>query len=372
VPASPADGDRYAHHVARLLDDLEAALLRLVAQLLAKDTKTESRVWQAERLAELQWLKQKAQRATAAEMPGIEQAIRDAVLQAYNHGTATAVTDLDATGREFRPGGLPAAETALSLASQPIEQTRRAAAMIPQILGAAYRDAVAAGAADVLSGGSTRLAASQRVLDRLLADGIRGFTDTAGRRWSLDTYVEMAVRTTTGQAAVAGHVAQLGAVGVDLVVVSDSPRECPLCRPWEGKVLSLSGQVGAVILPAITGGDPVTVKVAGTLAQAKAAGFQHPNCTHRVTAYLPGATKLDPPKSDPAGYVDKQRQRALERKVREWKRREHLALTDEARAGARVKVRAWQKALREHVDANDLKRLPYRERVGNSTTALAR
>ena len=182
----------------------------------------------------------------------------------------------------------------------------------------------------------------------------------------------MAVRTTTGQAAVAGHVAQLGAAGVDLVVVSDSPRECPLCRPWEGKVLSLSGQVGAVILPSVTDGPPVTVTVAGTLAEAKRAGLQHPNCTHRVTAYLPGATKLDAAQHDAAGYRAKQRQRALERKVREWKRRENLALTDEARARARGKVRDWQAALREHVDTNDLKRLRYREQIGSATTGLLR
>ena len=94
MPASPADGDRYAHQVARALDDLEAALLRLLAGLLGKDTTTDARTWQAERLAELQWLKMRAQRATAAELPAIEQAIRDAVLDAYNHGTASATADL--------------------------------------------------------------------------------------------------------------------------------------------------------------------------------------------------------------------------------------------------------------------------------------
>lgn len=371
MPASPADGDLYAHRVARLVDDLEATLLRLLSRLLAKDTKTEQRTWMLERLAELQWLKTKAQRATAETMATVEQQIVAAILAAYNHGTATAVHDLDGAGYDFTPGSLPATSTALTLAREPTIMVRRAAAMVPEILGAAYQQAVAAGATEVLGGGATRLQAAQRVLDRLLADGIRGFTDARGRRWSLDTYVEMAVRSTTGQAAVAGHVAQLQAVGVDLVVVSDSPRECPLCRPWEGKVLSLSGQVGALILPSATGGDPVTVRVAGTLAEAKAAGLQHQNCAHRVTAYLPGATRLVAAEHDAAGYADKQQQRALERKVREWKRREALALTPEATATARRKVRYWQGRIREHVDANDLKRLRYREQVGNADTTLA-
>jgi len=371
VPASPADGDLYAHRVARLVDDLEATLLRLLAQLLAKDTKTETRTWAIERLAELQWLKGKAQRATAETFAAVEREIVAAILAAYNTGTASAVADLDAAGFDYRPGGLPATTTALALASEPTVMVRRAAAMVPEILAAAYREAVAAGAADVLSGGATRLAASQRVLDRLLADGIRGFTDSRGRRWSLDTYVEMAVRSTTGHAAVAGHVAQLQAVGLDLVVVSDSPRECPLCRPWEGKVLSLSGQVGAVIVPSVTGGDPVTVRVAGTLAEAKAAGFQHPNCRHGVTAYLPGATNLVAPEHDSRGYEAGQEQRALERKVREWKRREALALTPEAAAKARRRVRHWQSEIRKHVAEHDLKRLRYREQAGTPAAPLA-
>ncbi len=371
MPASPADGDRYAHQVARLVDDLEATLLRLLSTLLAKDTKTETRTWAIERLAELQWLKTKAQRATAETMATVEREIREAILAAYNHGTATAVHDLDRAGFDFQPGGLPATTTALNLATEPTIMVRRAAAMVPEILGAAYQQAIAAGATEVLGGGSTRLQAAQRVLDRLLADGIRGFTDSRGRRWSLDTYVEMAVRSTTGQAAVAGHVAQLQAVGVDLVVVSDSPRECPLCRPWEGKVLSLSGQVGAVIVPSVTDGESVTVKVAGTLAEAKRAGLQHPNCTHRVTAYLPGATKPVAAQADSQGYDAKQEQRAMERKVREWKRREALALTEEARATARRKVRHWQGRIRAHVDGHDLKRLRYREQAGSAVAPLA-
>ncbi len=371
MPASPADGDQYAHQVARLVDDLEAALLRLLARTLAKDTKTDARTWAIERLAELQWLKAKAQRATAETMATVEQEIREAILAAYNHGTATAVHDLDRAGYDFTPGRMPAAETAVNLAHEPTVMVRRAAAMVPQILGAAYQQAVAAGAVDVLSGSSTRLAASQRVLDRLLADGIRGFTDARGRRWALDSYVEMAVRSTTGQAAVAGHVAQLQAVGVDLVVVSDAPRECPLCRRWEGKVLSLSGRVDVVTVPSVTDGRPVVAPVAGTLAEAKAAGFQHPNCRHRVTAYLPGASVLQVPEHDAEGYAAGQRQRALERKVREWKRREALALTPEAAAGARRKVRAWQGEIRRHVNAHDLKRLRYREQAGTALAPLA-
>lgn len=125
------------------------------------------------------------------------------------------------------------------------------------------------------------------------------------------------------------------------------------CRPWEGKVLSLSGA------PRMDGVD-----VAGTLDQARAAGFLHPGCRHTIGAYLPGFTKLPTDTADPQGYADRQRLRYLERGVRAWKRREAVALDPQAKAHARAKVREWQKRIREHVEETGTKRQPFRESVG--------
>lgn len=369
MPVDPGAGERYAARVARAVDDTEVELLRLVAELLRANP--DSPTWEADRLREVQRLAFAARQAGRALDVTLTQQIRDAVLDAYNAGNALALPDLDQLGIDVIPGGLPAVAVSEALAASSLGLVRTALQRMPQVLSAAYSQAVAAGAREVLGGSVTRLQASQHVLDRLLSDGIGAFTDGAGRNWRLDTYVEMAVRTTTGQAAVAGHVGQLQAAGLDLVVVSDAPRECPLCRPWERKVLSLSGAVGAVIVPSTTGEGTVRVDVAGTLEQAKAAGLQHPNCRHSVSAYLPGATVVKPAKQEPAGYEAVQRQRAMERKVREWKRRGALALDDDTARRAAVKVREWQSALREHVDANDLKRLRHREQVGTATAPLA-
>ncbi|CEA09900.1 Phage minor capsid protein 2 [Arthrobacter saudimassiliensis] len=52
---------------------------------------------------------------------------------------------------------------------------------------------------------------------------------------------EMAVRTSTAEAMLQGHTDRVQELGVDTVVVSDAPEECNICRPFEGKVLSISG-----------------------------------------------------------------------------------------------------------------------------------
>jgi hypothetical protein len=167
---------------------------------------------------------------------------------------------------------------------------------------------------------------------------------------------------------VQGHVDQLAANGLDLVSVSNSPRERPLCEPWEGKVLSIGGTVaGSIERPSVTSDDMVKVVVAGTLDQARAAGFQHPNCRHSVSAYLPGATRLPEVTAEPDGYVDQQRQRAIERSIRQRKTRSAIALDGSARATAEGKVKEWQVEMRRHMEAHpDLKRQSAREQVGKA------
>jgi len=103
----------------------------------------------------------------------------------------------------------------------------------------AYRSVIAESSSGVLLGDQTRRQAAQAALNRFAQKGITGFVDSAGRGWSMESYTEMALRTGCGRAAVQGHVDRLTANGLDLVIVSDAPRECPLCRPWEGKVLSI-------------------------------------------------------------------------------------------------------------------------------------
>lgn len=363
MPASPEDGARHAAKVTALIEQVEAALLRQLAETLAAggDTDT-SEDWATQALYRLRLWRLRADRGIAGAQAELAEVVASVMVAAHTDGYALALTELPDDTDTTIPGG------ARVLAQADDLTTRVMAAMqqVPRLLEATYREAVQAGAAEVTAGKATRLQASQQVLDRLGSRGITGFRDVAGRNWSLTSYTEMAVRTETGRVAIDGHAAALVDAGQDLVKVSDSPRECPTCAPWEGKVLSLTGATVGGLMPSATGGPAVRVDVAGTLAQARARGLFHPNCTHSHSLYLPGATSTKPAKADPDGYAAKQRQRAMERKVREWKRREALALDDAAKAQARAKVRDWQSALREHVDANDLKRLTRREQIGRA------
>lgn len=228
-----------------------------------------------------------------------------------------------------------------------------------------------AAAAATIGVDAQRKAAASAYQD--LADrGLTAFVDKAGRRWSLDSYVDMATRTAIVQAAVESHNDQLGRLGIDLVIVSDSPRECPLCRPWEGKVLARTGPGGAHdvrVEHGIEDGQMVTVHVAGSVADATGAGLFHPNCTHTIGAYIPGVTRPLTNTANPEGYAAQQQQRGLERRLRAAKRaREGLPeWADKAKLDARIKALGAQ--MDQHLTDNpELFRQRGRESVAQGLT----
>lgn len=231
----------------------------------------------------------------------------------------------------------------------------------------AYREVIARAAApQVLAGLATRRRAAQVAWEQLLSRGITGFVDKSSRPWELASYVEMATRTTVAQSLIEGHLDRLSAVGLDLVQVSDSPQECPRCRPWEGKVLTRSGPAGrrTVEVESAVSSAMVSVEVAGSVDEAIADGLMHPNCTHRFNAHLPGATRRPKDTANPQGYKDRQRLRALEREVRAAKLSAAGVIDPAARRAADAAVRDAQAAIRDHIAATGLIRQPARERIG--------
>ena len=109
----------------------------------------------------------------------------------------------------------------------------------------------------------------------LRREGIRAFTDKAGRDWSLHTYCTMVSRTTSRQAEV---LAVLTADPEhDLYMISSHGTTCALCAPYEGRVYSRSGT------------DPDFPPLAAAFGKMDPAGPDtlantwlniHPNCLH--------------------------------------------------------------------------------------------
>lgn len=219
------------------------------------------------------------------------------------------------------------------------------------------RDAVALGETKNL----TPQQSAQYALTRFTKEGLPFYTDKAGRRWGLDTYAEMAVRTETNNALRDGYTNELRQSGIDLVIVSSHKNPAPVCAPFERQILSLGEhKAGSHDI------NGKTVRVKATLNEAVRSGLYHPNCRHRVTAFVPGytsTTKTTPPDPGHAGYKATQTQRYYERQIRASIRMEHVALDEDTKRKAIARRKLYQKKLREHIKQWDLPRRPHRERL---------
>lgn len=206
----------------------------------------------------------------------------------------------------------------------------------------------------VLGHGLTPQQAQAAAWREFTRQGVTGFTDKSGRRWSMSAYVEMAVRTAVTRAFNASRIAQIQAEGGNLVTVTDDGHPCPLCQPWQNQVLS--------IVP--DGVHPST-------ADAIAAGLMHPNCKHTFIKVTDPATLPEPTpwtSQDADRYKATQRQRALELAIRQAKQQLEYATDAEGRQQARQDVRAAQARMRDFLNGNpnQVIRHPRREQLNLS------
>lgn len=368
--------DQIAASVADLYREVESALIRAVAQRLRADPPLPS-PFEEGKLDAIRKLQASARLILASLQATRARVIREAIARAYRSGGDAAIADLPVDwfpksriGQQARDAlrQVPNARVVENIARALHRDVGRVDMNILRAPLDAYRAVQAGTAARITSGAFTRREASQAAWQRLMDRGIVDFTDRAGRRWKLSSYVEMLARSNAQRAAVQGQTDRLEALDINLVVVSNNVQECKRCRPFEGKVLSRSagGPTGRVLVEDAVADDRIlAVQVYDTLPGAMAKGLFHPNCRHSVSAYLPGITKPKTNTADPEGDKARQRQRALERKIRAAKEQALGALTPEAKKAANANVRAAQAALRAHLAAHPkLKRLPYREQIG--------
>ncbi len=351
MPISPAMAEAAAEEIRRIYAEAERIVMEKVARRVARGIDEEG--YYERKLAELQALRREVE-AEIRRLQRAEREVERIVADAYEKGSQAAIVDLRkvAQADTLRTAFGAANQRAIqALAQTTIGNLRATHLRILRKAEDVYRQVIAETAApQVLTGALTRREAAQLALNRFADMGITGFVDRAGRTWTIESYAEMATRTAAGQAAIQGHIDRLIENDRDLVIVSDAPEECPLCAPWEGRVLSLTGR---------TPGYP-------TVDQAMAAGLFHPNCRHTLGTYIPGLTEPMRRTRDAEGYQERVQQRYMERQIRKWKLRESVAITEEARREAREKVRAWQARIRQFVAEHDRKRLYAREQINRA------
>ena len=338
--------------VRRIYAQAERDLISRIANKLAKDKTAKISEWEVQKLRELRQLNNGVNLHIVKKLRNFnEKRLGELIEKAYKQGSQSAAADLkkvfDTVDEQLIGSDIQSIEALTKAFKDNMDSTLD---RIVRQSDDVYRQAVRQGVEYTVSGTGTRLEGAQRVVNEFANRGVSGFRDSAGRSWNLNTYAEMATRTATRRAQTEGNINRLTRNEVELGVVGAHAESCPICDPWEGQVLALTQRA------AREEGYP-------TVQEADNAGLFHPNCSHNISAYIPGLTEKPEPVSGHETYDNRQQQRYLERGVRKWKRRNVGAMTEAEMRKSKAKVNEWQDRLTEFVHDNDRKRKYNREAI---------
>ena len=345
-------GHAIAERYRSIEDTLRATLERLIEQhldvpddTLARYRAVQSLRDQAERLVKQVDPEKLAQWATSEAAMGASAEISRVLLDfpsyaAMGVGKVTALT----------AGG------AYAVAAVELDLRDSLRALNARILRApvdAYQAMTSKHIGSLLSGITTSRALHRRILDEYIADGVTGFIDKSGRRWTIGAYSEMATRSAAARAWRDQSVASMSAAGITTFTPVIGSSACSKCGAWQGKVVTDGGPTGTVTVPHAITTEPTPLHVDGTLDEMRAAGWGHPNCRCTLVPGLPGGP--DPTQystHDPQKQADREKLRELERDVRQAKR-----------DGDPDEIGAAQAALRQHVEETGIIRREHREQL---------
>lgn len=275
----PMEAEYAADPVVQLYRQAEVYLLTRIAESAKR--MSDAPDWMQAQLLEIQRLRRASEVAAGYITTNLSEAVEDAVQRAHNAGVVQGINDVQplmGVGAQVSAYGTVEHAAVASLAASTTREMGKAQLGVLRAADDAWRRITQQVTARTVTGAQTVQGAWRDATKQMAREGLTAFVDKAGKRWKLDTYAEMAVRQATNQALMDGHTQVMAENGFDLVRVSSHPNPAPMCVPYEGKILSISGQhSGRVVMPSgVTEGDAI-VNVEASLDEAIANGFRHPN-----------------------------------------------------------------------------------------------
>ena len=228
----------------------------------------------------------------------IQQALKAYDLQAVEKLNLVNTTMLESTRDLFRK---------IIVNTSNIERQMQAA---QQILNTA--------AGKVITGTKSRTQALRQALADIHKEGITGFYDKAGRKWSPEAYVNMDIRTTVHNTAIESVKLRQEDYDVDIFQVSWHSGARPLCYPYQKRYFSWNNESGT-----FTDGNGKRHRYSplSSTSYGKPAGLFGINCGHHPITVIPGVfipsnLPEENKEENDRIYAESQEQRRLEREIR--------------------------------------------------------
>lgn len=313
------------YDVSRAFERIENELLESMTRNLKKHKAEETELgiewtqWQAIQLEELHRFKQEAAKKYGLEFKSMNKKIRETIANASLQGASDEELNvLKALEKGYvlkRERGLSAGffqtnQKRLDALMNAVEHDMKTAqTAVLRYANDQYRKIIFQSQVAASSGAITYEKAVDMAASDFLKNGINCITYSNGAVHNIVSYADMAVRTASKRAYLMGEGQKRQEWGVSTVILNKRFNACPLCMPFEGKVL----------IDDVWSGGSSKDGPYQLMSSAMAAGLYHPNCKDKHSTYFEGISSKPESRYYEEKPVIKERQ-LIENKLNHAKR----------------------------------------------------
>lgn len=313
------------YDVSRAFERIENELLESMTRNLKKHKVEETELgiewtqWQAVQLEELHRFKQEAAKKYGLEFKSMNKKIRETIAEASLQGASDEELNiLKALEKGYvlkRERGLSAGffqtnQKRLDALMNAVEHDMKTAqTAVLRYANDQYRKIIFQSQVAASSGALTYEKAVDMATSDFLKKGINCITYSNGAVHNIVSYADMAVRTASKRAYLMGEGQKRQEWGVSTVILNKRFNACPLCMPFEGKVL----------IDDVWSGGSSKDGPYPLMSSAMAAGLYHPNCKDKHSTYFEGISSKPESRYYEEKPVIKERQ-LIENKLNHAKR----------------------------------------------------
>ena len=313
------------YDVSRAFERIENELLESMKRNLKKHKAEETELgiewtqWQAIQLEDLHRFKQEAAQKYGLEFKSMNKKIRETIANASLQGASDEELNiLKALEKGYvlkRERGLSAGffqtnQKRLDALMNAVEHDMKTAqTAVLRYANDQYRKIIFQSQVAASSGALTYEKAVDMAASDFLKNGINCITYSNGAVHNIVSYADMAVRTASKRAYLMGEGQKRQEWGVSTVILNKRFNACPLCMPFEGKVL----------IDDVWSGGTEKDGPYPLMSSAMAAGLYHPNCKDKHSTYFEGISSKPESRYYEEKPVIKERQ-LIENKLNHAKR----------------------------------------------------
>lgn len=348
------------YDVSRAFERIENELLESMTRNLKKHKAEETELgiewtqWQAIQLEELQRFKQEAAKKYGLEFKSMNKKIRETIAEASLQGASDEELNvLKALEKGYvlkRERGLSAGffqtnQKRLDALMNAVEHDMKTAqTAVLRYANDQYRRIIFQSQVAASSGALTYEKAVDMATSDFLKNGLNCITYSNGAVHNIVSYADMAVRTANKRAYLMGEGQKRQEWGVSTVILNKRFNACPLCMPFEGKVL----------IDDVWSGGSSKDGPYPLMSSAMAAGLYHPNCKDKHSTYFEGISSKPESRYYEEKPVIKERQlienklNHAKRQAKSYNRLAKNSLDAENQETYRARASEWRGKVKEY------------------------